>query len=159
MFVQPEMYAADHEPTLQPLTIPTNTDMKTLCAAQHTIEPYKTTKRGTPNPRPDVNIKALSDTKIQRQRNIIHGPPSKSVVHEVKKRMVLSAKTKHMPFIQLIGDQPVYTLIVQIRYEHPDEFSIVLPSMGPFHIPCHSFMQWISVFVDLDCLTYLLLLE
>jgi len=63
-------------------------------------------------------------------------PPYKSVVHEVMERMVAAATTKNMPFIQLVGDQPVYALIVQIRYEHPDQFSIILPSMGPFHIHC-----------------------
>ena len=181
MFVQPEIYAASPEVTRQSLTIPTTSDVKSLCTAQHTVEPYKTTTKGTLKPQPNANIKALSDSQIQRRRNIIHGlarldgsigqkqadaqnigafagfqastqtpvvkskpyyfltfpsPPSKTVVHEVMTRMVIAAKTKHMPFIQLVGDQPVYSLIVQIRYEHPDEFSIILPSMGPFHIHC-----------------------
>ncbi|KAG1648975.1 hypothetical protein GQR58_029417 [Nymphon striatum] len=51
-------------------------------------------------------------------------------------RMVSAATVKNMPFIQLVGDQPVYALIVQIRYEHPDQFSLILPCMEPFHIHC-----------------------
>ena len=46
-------------------------------------------------------------------------PPHKSVVHEVMCRMVATAENKVMPFIQLVGDQPVYTLIVQVKNENP----------------------------------------
>ena len=40
-------------------------------------------------------------------------PPQKSVVHQVMCKMIKAAETNMMPFIQLVGDQPVYTLIVQ----------------------------------------------
>ena len=63
-------------------------------------------------------------------------PPHKAVVHEVMDRMVTAANTKNMPFIQLVGDQPVYVLIVQVKYEHPDQFSVILPTIRPFHINC-----------------------
>ena len=61
-------------------------------------------------------------------------PPSKSVVHEVMCRMVATAEMKSMPFIQVVGDQPVYALIVQLKYENPDAFHVILPFLGPFHI-------------------------
>ncbi len=60
-------------------------------------------------------------------------PPQKSVVHEVMCRMVAAAEQKAMPFIQLVGDQPVYALIVQVKNEHPDKFKLILPFLGPFH--------------------------
>ena len=46
--------------------------------------------------------------------------------------MVNLIKEKNMPFLQLVGDQPVYTLIVQLRYENPDKYKII-PILGPFH--------------------------
>ncbi len=67
-------------------------------------------------------------------------PPGKSTVHEVMKRMVAAAVHKKMPFIQLIGDQPVYALMVQLRNENPVDFKLILPFLGPFHAQC-SFMS------------------
>ena len=60
-------------------------------------------------------------------------PPHKSVVNEVMNRMVEVAEEKNMPFIQLVGDQPVYTLIVQLRNENNLKFKKILPILGPFH--------------------------
>ena len=60
-------------------------------------------------------------------------PPHKSVVHEVMCRMVAAAEMKSMPFIQLVGDQPVYTLIVQLKNENAGKFDLILPFLGPFH--------------------------
>ena len=60
-------------------------------------------------------------------------PPHKSVVHEVMCRMVAAAECKSMPFIQLVGDQPVYALIVQLKNENPEKFQTILPFLGPFH--------------------------
>ena len=60
-------------------------------------------------------------------------PPQKSVVHEVICRMVAIAELKSMPFIQLVDDQPVYTLIVQLKNENPKKFKLNLPFLGPFH--------------------------
>lgn len=60
-------------------------------------------------------------------------PPQKSVVHEVMCRMVTAAECKSMPFIQLVGDQPVYALIVQLKNENPEKFQLILPFLGPFH--------------------------
>ena len=48
-----------------------------------------------------------------------------------------------MPFIQLVGDQPVYALIVQLKYENPDKFDLILPFLGPFHTHC-SFISAIN---------------
>ena len=59
--------------------------------------------------------------------------PQKSVVHEVKCRMVAAAEAKSMPFIQLVGDQPVYALMVHLKNENRDKFQLILPVLGPFH--------------------------
>ena len=48
--------------------------------------------------------------------------------------MVAAAEMKSMPFIQVVGDQPVYAVIVQLKYENPDAFHVILPFLGPFHI-------------------------
>ena len=60
-------------------------------------------------------------------------PPQKSVVHEVMCRMVAATEAKSMPFIQLVGDQPVYALMVQLKNENRDKFQLILPVLGPFH--------------------------
>ena len=48
-------------------------------------------------------------------------------------RMLNVIEEKSMPFLQLVGDQPVYTLIVQIRNEHPEKFKKIIPVLGQFH--------------------------
>eukprot|EP00794_Sanderia_malayensis_P017851 gene17851-19634_t len=70
-------------------------------------------------------------------------PPGKSVVNEVMNRVVAVAKKKSMPFVQLVGDQPVYTLIVQLKYENAEQFDLIVPFLGPFHTQC-SFMSAIN---------------
>jgi len=40
---------------------------------------------------------------------------------------------KSMPFIQVVGDQPVYALMVQLKYENPDKFKLVIPVLGSFN--------------------------
>lgn len=67
-------------------------------------------------------------------------PPHKSVVHEVMCRMVAAAEKKRMPFLVLVGDQPVYALMVQLKNENPDAFKDSVPFLGPFHTQC-SFMS------------------
>ena len=70
-------------------------------------------------------------------------PPKKSVVHEVMLRMVTIAPKKSMPFIQLVGDQPVYGLIVHPKNENPIQCGCILPFLGPFHVQC-SFVSAIN---------------
>ena len=43
---------------------------------------------------------------------------------------------KSMPFIQLLGDQPFYALINEVKYENPEMFKHILPVLGGFHIQC-----------------------
>ena len=62
--------------------------------------------------------------------------PNKSVVHEVMLRLIAVIKEKDIPFIQLVGDQPVYTLTVQLRNENRAAFEKLLPVLGPFHTHC-----------------------
>ena len=38
-----------------------------------------------------------------------------------------------MPFAVVVGDQPVYTLLVEIKNEHPQEYDKIIPFHGPFH--------------------------
>ena len=70
-------------------------------------------------------------------------PPKKSVVYDVMCRVATVAKTKSMPFVLLVGDQPVYALIVQLKYENQELFHRILPFLGPFHLQC-SFMSAVN---------------
>ena len=60
-------------------------------------------------------------------------PPHKSVVHEVMIRLLDAIDEKNISFLTLTGDQPVYTLVVQIRNENRDKFGAIIPFLGPFH--------------------------
>ena len=60
-------------------------------------------------------------------------PPNKTVVNEMMKRTAEAAEYKSMPFVQLVGDQPVYALILELKLENPEKFKKILPVMGGFH--------------------------
>ena len=70
-------------------------------------------------------------------------PPKKSVVYDVMCRVATVAKKKSMPFVLLVGDQPVYALIVQLKYENQELFDRILSFLCPFHTQC-SFMSAIN---------------
>ncbi len=51
---------------------------------------------------------------------------------EPPKKPVLGAmERKRMPFAVVVGDQPVYTLLVEIKSEHPQEYKNIIPFLGP----------------------------
>ena len=54
------------------------------------------------------------------------GRPGKSVANEVMDLVVAVEKRKSMSFIQIVCDQPVYTLIVQLKYENPEQFDQIV---------------------------------
>ena len=60
-------------------------------------------------------------------------PPKKAVLNDVMLKVKGAIERKHMPFAVVVGDQPVYTLLVEIRSEHPHEYSKIIPFLGPFH--------------------------
>ena len=60
-------------------------------------------------------------------------PPKKSVVYDVMQRCKQAAEEKSMPFLQLVGDQPVYALILEVKNENPKDFKNILPILGGFH--------------------------
>ena len=57
-------------------------------------------------------------------------PTKKYVINDDLLKDVL--KNKNMPFAVVVGDQPVYTLIVEIKNENPEKFDKVIPFLGPF---------------------------
>ena len=52
-------------------------------------------------------------------------------------------KKRRVPFLQLVGDQPVYALIVQLRNQKRKAFEKILVILRPFHTQC-SFIVAIS---------------
>ena len=60
-------------------------------------------------------------------------PPKKPVVYTLMEKAVAAAELKQMPFIQFVGDQPVYTLIKELKNENPTKFKLILPVLGTFH--------------------------
>ena len=48
-------------------------------------------------------------------------------------RRCRDAAEQNMPFIQLVGDQPVYALILEIKHENSVKFERILPALGDFH--------------------------
>ena len=61
-------------------------------------------------------------------------PPDKCTVSTVMDDCVKIAEEKNMPFVQLVGDQPVYSLITEVKAEHPVKYAKVIPILGAFHI-------------------------
>ena len=55
------------------------------------------------------------------------------MVYDVTQRCKQDAKEKLIPFIQLIGDQPVYALILEVKNENQRYFENILPVLGGFH--------------------------
>ena len=60
-------------------------------------------------------------------------PPKKGVVCDIMQRCKQAAKEKSMPFIQLIGDQPVHALIAEVKNENQGDFENILPVLGGCH--------------------------
>ena len=63
-------------------------------------------------------------------------PPKKSVLNDVLVKAKSAIERKQMPFAVVVGDQPVYKLLVEIKSEHPDKFKQIIPFLGPFHAQC-----------------------
>ena len=47
-------------------------------------------------------------------------------------RLLNIIEEKNIPFVLLTGDQPVYTLIVQLRNESKEKFNKIIAILGPF---------------------------
>ena len=62
--------------------------------------------------------------------------PSKKVVYTMMEKAIAAAKLKNMPFIQFVGDQPVFAFVEEIKSENPEKFKLILPVLGPFHTQC-----------------------
>ena len=60
-------------------------------------------------------------------------PPKKSVLHDVMMKITKAIQRKDMPFAVVVGDQPVYTLLVEIKNEHSQMYENIIPFLGPFH--------------------------
>ena len=63
-------------------------------------------------------------------------PPKKTVLNDVMLKVTGAIERKHMPFAVVVGDQPVYTLLVEIKSEHPEKYANIIPFLGPFHTQC-----------------------
>ena len=60
-------------------------------------------------------------------------PPKKPVLNDIMMKIVKAIQRKNMPFAVVVGDQPVYTLLVEVKNEHPQEYDKIIPFLGPFH--------------------------
>ena len=61
-------------------------------------------------------------------------PPSKTILYDVMCKLAKSINEKKMPFAIIVGDYPVYLLLLELKSENAVQFSKILPFMGPFHI-------------------------
>ena len=61
-------------------------------------------------------------------------PPNKTVLNDVMCKLAIAIEEKNMPFALLVGDQPVYVHLVDLKSENATNFGKILPFMGPFHI-------------------------
>ncbi|XP_071094997.1 protein crumbs-like [Haliotis cracherodii] len=61
-------------------------------------------------------------------------PPSKTILYDVMCKLAKSINEKKMPFAIIVGDYPVYLLLLELKSEKAVQFSIILPFIAPFHI-------------------------
>ena len=64
-------------------------------------------------------------------------PPSKTVLNDVMlkvSKLTLSIVEKNMPFAVIVGDDPVYVLLLELKSENSNLYDKILPFWGPFHI-------------------------
>ena len=62
--------------------------------------------------------------------------PNKPVVNDVMDRQTKIMEEKKMPFSFVVGDQPVYTLMMELKAENPEKYKNIIPFLGPFHTQC-----------------------
>ena len=74
----------------------------------------------------------------EKSRAIYHmtypNPPSKTILNDVMCKLAKSIEEKNMPFATIVGDHPVYVLMLELKSENAELFSKILPFMAPFHI-------------------------
>ena len=75
---------------------------------------------------------------VEKSQAIYHmtypNPPSKTILYDVMCKLTNSIDEKKMPFAVIVGDHPVYVLMLELKSENDCLFSKILPFMGPFHI-------------------------
>ena len=73
--------------------------------------------------------------------------PDKSTVHQAMVTCKEIADHKSMPFIQLVGDQPVYTLLTELKSENTHKFEKIVKVLGSFHLEM-AFMNTIYKYIN-----------
>ena len=63
-------------------------------------------------------------------------PTDKQKAHFHIKRSCGIWRNAKMPFVQLIGDQPVYALIEEVEHGYPVLSEKILPVLGGFYTAC-----------------------
>ena len=61
-------------------------------------------------------------------------PPCKTILYDVMSKLSRSITSKKMPFAVIVGDHPVYALMLEIKSENAELFAHILPFMGAFHV-------------------------
>lgn len=73
-----------------------------------------------------------------KSRAIFHmtypDPPSKTILNDVLCKLSKAIEDKKMPFAIIVGDHPVYVLMLELKSENSQMFSKILPFMAAFHI-------------------------
>ena len=61
-------------------------------------------------------------------------PPSKTILHDIMSKIARSIEQKNIPFTLVVGDYPVYKMILELKSENPTKFSKHVPFIGAFHV-------------------------
>ena len=75
-----------------------------------------------------VAVKKFKNGISEREKEIL-----KSISHENIVSIIEVIEEREMPFCQLVGDHPVYKLIVELRNEDSGKFQNIIPVLGSFH--------------------------
>lgn len=78
---------------------------------------------------------STADEKIRAIYHMTYtNPPSKSILYDVMQKLGKSIEEKKMPFAIIVGDHPVYVLMLELKSENAELFNKILPFMGTFHV-------------------------
>ena len=59
--------------------------------------------------------------------------PNKSIINDCMDKLTKAVDEKKMPFAVIVGDYPVYKLMLDLKSENPSKYTKLIPFIDPFH--------------------------
>jgi len=83
-----------------------------------------------------AGFQALTSAPVERSKAYYFmaypEPHKKPVLNNVMMKITKAIQAKSMPFAVVVGDQPVYILLVEIKSEQPQKYEKIIPFSWSF---------------------------